>query len=176
MTRCFLSDITWKESPKKSPEEHNFVNNIRFAMSVFRTLNTIHVKVFNFIHGLYDTDQQILPKWIGKLFITLTYICNWMLSIMAQWKVFFFSDENLLYFPYLCSNIDCGSLLEPPQWGGSSKQPQSMFWTINKKNHNCLCKPHFFLYKVWFKRVPLAWVVNLMPVYLLYFSVCCFEL
>ena len=31
-------------------------------------------------------------------------------------------------------NIECECVLEPPQWGGSNKHPQSMFGTIDKKS------------------------------------------
>ena len=36
-------------------------------------------------------------------------------------------NNNLIYGP----NIDCGCLLEPPQWGGSNEHPHSMF--VQKK-------------------------------------------
>ena len=35
-------------------------------------------------------------------------------------------------FLIVAQNIDCGYTLEPPQWGGSNKYPQSMFWSKNK--------------------------------------------
>ena len=41
-------------------------------------------------------------------------------------------------------NIDCGSLLELPQCGGSNKHPQSMFLSQNNKNNVYSKKPHFF--------------------------------
>ena len=38
-------------------------------------------------------------------------------------------------------NIDCGYLLEPPQWGSSDEYPQSMFLSRNKKNRKIMYTP-----------------------------------
>ena len=40
-------------------------------------------------------------------------------------------------------NIDCGYLLELPQWGGSNKYPQSMISSRTKKINAYPCKPSF---------------------------------
>ena len=37
-------------------------------------------------------------------------------------------------FLIFAQNIDCGYTLEPPRRGGTTKYPQSMFWSKNKKN------------------------------------------
>ena len=50
-------------------------------------------------------------------------------------------------------NIDCVYLLEPPQRGSSSKYPQSMFLSRNKKNNVYPCKPPFYYIKVGFMGV-----------------------
>ena len=67
-------------------------------------------------------------------------------------------NENLLIknsdiFHVSAKNIDCGYLLEPPQWGSSNKYPQSMFLSRNKKNNAYPCKPQFYYIKVGFKGV-----------------------
>ena len=48
--------------------------------------------------------------------------------------------DNFLIF---AQNIDCGYTLEPPQRGGSNEYPQSMFWSINKKNRYTPAYPSF---------------------------------
>ena len=40
--------------------------------------------------------------------------------------------KNSDIFHISAQNIDCGYSLEPPQWGGSNKYPQSMFLSKNK--------------------------------------------
>ena len=37
------------------------------------------------------------------------------------------------FFLIFAQNIDCGYMLDPPQWGSSNKYPQSMFLSKNKK-------------------------------------------
>ena len=64
-----------------------------------------------------------------------------------------FSDENSNIFHISAQNIDCGYLLEPPQWGSSNKYPQSMFWAEIWKNNVYPCKPQFYYIKVEFKGV-----------------------
>ena len=50
-------------------------------------------------------------------------------------------------FNILAQNIDCGS----------NEYPQSLFWTINKKNKIGIpCIPQFYYIKVVFKRVFIA--------------------
>ena len=39
-----------------------------------------------------------------------------------------------LLFLFLLQNIHCGYLLEPPPQDGSNLDPQSLFWSKNKKN------------------------------------------
>ena len=61
--------------------------------------------------------------------------------------------KNSDSFHLSAQNIDCGYLLEPPQWGGSNRYPQSMFLSRNKKINVYPCKPQFYSIKVGFKRV-----------------------
>ena len=39
----------------------------------------------------------------------------------------------IYYFLIFAQNIYCWYMLEPPQYGGSNKYPQFMFWSKNKK-------------------------------------------
>ena len=43
--------------------------------------------------------------------------------------------------------------LEPPQWGGSNKYTQSIFWSKNKEKKVYPCKPQFYYIKVGCKEV-----------------------
>ena len=43
------------------------------------------------------------------------------------------SVEFCLYFLIFAQNMDCRYTLEPPRRSGSDKDPQSMFWSKNKK-------------------------------------------
>ena len=52
--------------------------------------------------------------------------------------------KNSDMFHISAQNVDCGYLLEPPQWGGSNKYPQSMFLSSNNKNNVYPCKPQFY--------------------------------
>ena len=56
-------------------------------------------------------------------------------------------------FHISAQNIDCGYSLEPPRRSGSTKYPQSMFSSRNKKNNVYHCKPQFYYIKVGFKGV-----------------------
>ena len=62
-------------------------------------------------------------------------------------------DKNSDTFHISAQNIDCVYFLEPSQWGGSNKYPQSMFLSRNMKNNVYLCKPQFYYKKVGFKGV-----------------------
>ena len=53
-----------------------------------------------------------------------------------QWKFF---DSFLIF----AQNIDCGYTLERPRRGGSNENPQSIFWSKNKKNRYTLASPSF---------------------------------
>ena len=55
--------------------------------------------------------------------------------------------KNSGSFHIIAQNIDCGYLLELPQWGNSNKYPQSMFLSRNKRNNVYTCKPQFFCIK-----------------------------
>ena len=46
-------------------------------------------------------------------------------------------------FLIFAQNIDCEYTLEPPQRGGSNEYPQSMFWSIDKKNMYTRVNPTF---------------------------------
>ena len=62
-----------------------------------------------------------------------------------------FQIKNSDIFHIPVQNIDCGYLLEPPQWGGSNEYPQYMLLSKNKKNNVYPCKPQFYYIKVGFK-------------------------
>ena len=64
-----------------------------------------------------------------------------------------FQTKNSNIFRISAQNIDCGYLLELPQWGSSNKYPQSMFLSRNKKNNVYPCKPQFYYIKVGLKGV-----------------------
>ena len=55
-------------------------------------------------------------------------------------------------FLIFAQNIDCGYTLEPRR-GGSNEYPQSMFWSINKKNRYTPAYPSFFYITVGSKGV-----------------------
>ena len=46
-------------------------------------------------------------------------------------------------FHISAQNIDCGYSLEPPQWGGSTEYPHSMFWAEIRKIINTPVNPSF---------------------------------
>ena len=48
-------------------------------------------------------------------------------------------------------NLDCGDTLEPPHRCGSVQDPQSVFWSKNKKTRYTLANPSFVKYKVGFE-------------------------
>ena len=64
-----------------------------------------------------------------------------------------FQIKILIFFHISAQNIDCGNLLELPQWGSSKEYPQSMFLSKNKKNNLYLCKPQFYYIKEGFTGV-----------------------
>ena len=77
------------------------------------------------------------------------------MPIQIYWK-FHHQNENFQIknsdiFHISAQNLDCGYLLELPQWGSSNKYPQSMFLSRNKKNNVYPCKPQFYYTKVGFK-------------------------
>ena len=53
-----------------------------------------------------------------------------------HWKFFYI-------FLIFAQNKDCGYTLEPPRRGGSNNNPQSMFWSKNKKNRYTPAYPSF---------------------------------
>ena len=62
---------------------------------------------------------------------------------MQQLNIFL---RNFLIFDIcliFAKNIDCGYTLEPPRRGGSNENPQSMFWSKNKKNRYTPANPSF---------------------------------
>ena len=61
--------------------------------------------------------------------------------------------KNSDIFLISAQNIDCGHSLEPPWWGGSNENPQSMFLSRNKKNNVYPCKPQFYYIKMGFMGV-----------------------
>ena len=68
--------------------------------------------------------------------------------IQIYWKFYHqkkgkFSDEYFYIFHISAQNIDCGYLLEPPQWGGSNAYPQSMFWAEIRKIISTPVNPSF---------------------------------
>ena len=52
--------------------------------------------------------------------------------------------------------INCGYTLEPPRRGGFNENPQSMFWSKNKKNRYTPEYSPFYYIKVGFKGVYIA--------------------
>ena len=46
-----------------------------------------------------------------------------------------------IFFLIFDLNIDCGYMLEPPRRGSSNENPQSIFWSQNKKNGNTVQTP-----------------------------------
>ena len=58
--------------------------------------------------------------------------------IQIHWKFYHqkienFQIKNSDIFHISAQSIDCGYLLEPPQWGGSNEYPQCMFVSRYKK-------------------------------------------
>ena len=64
-----------------------------------------------------------------------------------------FSDKKIDIFHIPAQNINCGYLLEPPQWGSSNKYTQSMYFSKIRKIMCTPCKPQFYYINVWFKGV-----------------------
>ena len=64
-----------------------------------------------------------------------------------------FRWKTLVVFHISAQNIDCGYLLELPQWGSSNEYPQSMCLNRNKKINVYPCKPQFYCIKVVLKGV-----------------------
>ena len=84
-------------------------------------------------------------KWVNMLIYRDFFRCK------KKWK---FHWKNFDIFNIFAQNIDCGYMLEPPQWGGSNKYPQSIFWIKSKKNvYIYPCKPQFYYIKVGYKGV-----------------------
>ena len=54
-----------------------------------------------------------------------------------------FQRKNVNFFRIFAQNIDCGYMLETPQYGGSNKSQQSMFESKNKKKCISLHTPSF---------------------------------
>ena len=77
--------------------------------------------------------------------------------IQIYWKFYLQNLKifryKLIFFHISAQNIDCGYLLEPPQWGSSNEYPQPMFLSRNKKNNAYPSKPQFYYIKVGFKGV-----------------------
>ena len=79
---------------------------------------------------------------MSKDSITITYLRNLILFFMGLWTAFFqmkIFDSFINYGP----NMDCGCSFELPQWGGSNKHPQSMFWPKIKKIMYTPANPNF---------------------------------
>ena len=65
-----------------------------------------------------------------------------------------FHLQKLNILRWRIQNIVCGFSLEPPQRGGSSEYPQTMFLSRNKKKNNVYhFKPQFYYITVGFKGV-----------------------
>ena len=112
--------------------------------------------------------KETLQLTEGQCLIICRLKADWMLlvdflpflaSIMQNYLFKYienFTSKNwrfLTFIIFLLKNIDCGYLLELPQWGSSNKYPQSLFLSRNKKNKLYPCKPQFFYIKVGFKGV-----------------------
>ena len=80
---------------------------------------------------------------------SITITCLFKYTENFTTKKWTFSDKKILtFFILLLKNIDCVYSLEPPQWGGSNKYPQSMFLSRNKKKNVYPCTPQFYCIKV----------------------------
>ena len=55
--------------------------------------------------------------------------------------------KNSDIFHISALNIDCGYSLEPPRWGGSNENPQSMFWAVIRKIMYTPVNPSFIIWK-----------------------------
>ena len=64
-----------------------------------------------------------------------------------------FQIKNSDIFHISAQNIACGHLLEPPQWGGSSEYPQSVFLSRYKKNNVYPFKLLIYYIKMGFKGI-----------------------
>ena len=58
-----------------------------------------------------------------------------------------FLVKNCDIFLIFAQNIDCGYMLEPPQWGGSNEYSQSMFKSKYKTIMRTPVNPSFTIYK-----------------------------
>ena len=83
----------------------------------------------------------------------ITKICLFKYTENFTTKKWKFSDKKFWYIHISAQNIDCGYLLEPPRWGGSNENPQSMIWRRCKKNNIYLCKPQFSYINMGFQGV-----------------------
>ena len=68
--------------------------------------------------------------------------------IQIYWKFYnqkreIFQIKNSDIFHIFAQNIDCGYSLEPPQWGGFNKYPQSMFLSKIRKIMYTPVNPNF---------------------------------
>ena len=76
------------------------------------------------------------------MYITIRHLCILILSFLAL-RIAFLRREFVIFLIY-GPNIDCGCLLESPQWGGSNKHPQSMLvQKIMEIMYVYPCKPTF---------------------------------
>ena len=76
---------------------------------------------------------QKIQKNFSDLNITKTCLFKYIENFATKKKRKIFS-KNSDIFHISAQNIDCGYLLELPQWGSSNQYPQSMFLSRNKKN------------------------------------------
>ena len=68
--------------------------------------------------------------------------------IQIYWKFYNQKQENFQkknsdIFHISAQNIDCGYALEPPRWGGSNENPQSMFFSNIRKIKYTPVNPSF---------------------------------
>ena len=108
----------------------------RFVIKICLIKRSTEVIQTQWQNFLQDPHKKTCPFNIMALFMA------------AKLKSFRWKMWPLCYF---ARNRDCGYSLELPHLGSSNRYLQSMFYSRNKKNNVCPCKPHFFLYKsgVW---------------------------
>ena len=127
------------------------------------------VFIFLFLHATYgfmeevswrndkniylDTPCLQLRFHISNL-ITKTYLYNFDPLKPHFYIVKLGFTGVTLFFLFLLKNIDCGFLLEPPQWGSSNEYPQSVFWTEIWKISE------FFIWKLFFFTVKFSIYLN----------------
>ena len=95
-------------------------------------------------HHLFSSS---FAEWVN--FYILVNVC-YLVWIRRHFNAILHGSKNSILETKNCNifliygpNINCGCLLEPSHWGGSNKDPQSMFVKRNNRNNVYPCKPTF---------------------------------